>query len=385
MTQNIAEFEKCANCGACFNICPADAIKIDETGLFYQPVVDESKCIHCHACVKACPIENPNDSYAPIAAWWGRHSLESVVRESSSGGVFTAIAEYVLSNDGIVFGACFDDDCRTVRIQSSQDVSIDQLRRSKYVESLTGDAFRKVKEALHQGKMVMFCGTPCQVAGLKHYLNGQDEMLITCDFACGGLSSHALFQRHIAALEKRYGAAAQNVNFRPKTYGWSCHAIRIDFANHKQYVSPAMLDDYLVGFLRKNVNTRDYCYQCRFAKHHESDLILADFWKFNTLINLPNDEKGWSLVLANTAKGKAILSEIQGALDMKELPLSDASYNMKAREYSEERMLLRQAYLKACQDKGLKKAARLIGYPKGIRLFRDRLRYHWKGRKYRIK
>ena len=385
MKSNIAELKKCANCGACVNICPVNAITVDKTGLFYQPIVDEDKCIHCHACVNVCPIENPDDTYTPVAAWWGRHRQDDILRHSSSGGVFTAIAEYVLAHQGIVFGACFDEDCQTVRIRSSQEVSLDDLRRSKYVESLTGDTFRQVKGALRQKQMVLFCGTPCQIAGLKHYLGGPDENLITCDFACGGLSSHGLYQTHLTSLEKKYGAIAKNVNFRPKVLGWSCYAIKIEFANHKTYIKPALLDPYMAGFLRKNVNTREYCYECRFAEHHEADLTLADFWKYSALINRPNDEKGWSLILSNTAEGTQLMEKIRDSFDMQELSLPEASYNIQPRQPSERRMLLRKEYLEACRSKGLKPAARLIGYPRGIRLLREKFRYYRKGRKYKVK
>ena len=278
-----------------------------------------------------------------------------------------------------MFGAAFDDGCRSVSIKSTDEVSLSELKRSKYVESLVGDAFAKVKQALLENRWVLYSGTPCQIAGLKRYLGKNHERLITCDFTCGGLPSHALYEAHLQHLEEKYGAEVESVNFRPKTHGWSIHALRIDFKNQKKYVMPAVLDPFFCGFIRKHVNTRTACYTCRFEKYHESDIILADFWKYHAVIGDKHDNSGISLVLINTEKGERLITEIAPLCELHDIDLETASYNIRERTYSDDYMKLRERYLLECEAGGLQQAAYLIGFPKGVRLLLERLKFFVKG------
>lgn len=379
MKQTVADFHDCANCGACLNVCPVNAVCVGSEDLFYKITVDEEKCIGCGKCVKVCPVNTPKEQTEALKAWYGRSRDRDTVRSSSSGGLFSVLAEHIIADGGIVFGACFDEDCRTVRIRNSDEVSMDELRRSKYVESLAGDSFKEVKSQLDAGRKVLFCATPCQIAGLKQYLGGEREGLITCDFACGGVPSHVLYQGYVRSLEEKYRSPVKAVNFRPKTYGWSIHGIRVDFENGRRYTMPSLLDPFFCGFTLKHVNTRDYCYTCRFAEQHAADISLADFWRYDTLVGGKNDEKGLSLILANTQKGCDIIAAVSDRCALTEMNVGDASYNVKMRVYSKEYMQTREKYLGVCRTHGLEKAAEVIGRPAGAKFAIEKFKCTVKG------
>lgn len=385
MSNSIAALKKCANCGACLNICPVKAISVNSENLFYTPAVDAEKCINCGKCVSICPVENLPEAKLPQKALWGSNRNGDIVAKSSSGGIFAALADRVISCGGVVFGAAFNDNCSEIYIKSSDEVPIDALLRSKYAESLVGDSFQRAKAELEKGREVLFCGTPCQIAGLHKYLGRDYDGLLSCDFACGGLSSHALYQKHLKDLAEKYGSGVKNVNFRPKVYGWNIHAIRVDLENGKKYISPAVTDPYFCGFILKHVNTRDYCYNCDFAENHSSDISLADFWKVNQLAGKVKHGRGLSLVLANTEKGISALSRINNVCPLQEIDVEKASYNLKRRTYSESYMATRAKYLKVCEEKGLSQAAEVIGGYKGYKKFVFKTKCRLKGLLYRFK
>ena len=264
---NISIFDKCSNCGACLNVCPTRAIYINSDGLFYEPKVRESECVGCGKCINVCPVNNNSVGLGVISATWGYHKDKEIVEKSSSGGVFFALANSILSNGGVVFAAGFDKDSRTVKIYCTDEIPLEKLLRSKYTESLVGDSFKKAKEYLDKGKKVLFCATPCQISGLKKYLGHDYDDLYTCDFACGGLSSHRLYNKYLDFLEGKYKSKVSKVNFRPKIYGWNIHAIKVDFENGQKYTMPAIVDPYFSGFIAKHVNTREYCYFGRFLEN----------------------------------------------------------------------------------------------------------------------
>ena len=156
MLNNISDFSKCANCGACMNICPKDAISLDKTGCFYVYTVDQEKCVSCGACVKVCPLNSPIRHLNLKNAYGGWHKDPEVVKTSSSGGAFSTIANYVLSRGGVVFGAAYTDGCKEVICRSTEETSLDNIKRSKYVETTVRYAFREIKKKLEEGRYVLF-------------------------------------------------------------------------------------------------------------------------------------------------------------------------------------------------------------------------------------
>ena len=217
---NISEFQKCSNCGACYNVCPKEAIFVQEDGLFYLPTVDTDRCVQCSLCVKVCPVNQDFEGNSPLEAYAGWSKDDRVVLNSSSGGVFYELAQIVLAKEGVVFAAAYTEDHKAVCFTSSDETPLRYMMKSKYVESLVGFSFKHIKAELEANRSVLFCGTPCQVAGLQHFLGKEYDNLLTCDFACGGLPSHRIYREYLHALENKYYSAVQNVDFRPKTHGW---------------------------------------------------------------------------------------------------------------------------------------------------------------------
>lgn len=351
---NIAEFNRCANCGACVNICPCDAITVEADGLFYAPKVDTSVCVDCSRCVQVCPVNQVFEGKKPMSAFAGWHKEKQIVLASSSGGVFYGLAQSVISKGGVVFSAVYSDDCKTIRFASSDDVPLESMMKSKYVESLVGLSFRRIRGALEAGRKVLFCGTPCQCAGLDRFLGREYDSLLICDFVCGGLPSHKIYQAYLNDLEDKYSSAVQSVDFRPKTYGWKRYALRIRFANGKERIRLGTEDPYLSSFLHGKYTVRDYCLDCKFPVCHASDLTIADFWLHEKLSDL-RQKNGISLILCNTTKGKRALDSICGQYELTELDVEAASYNNHV-QVSEKRKQNHDAFLECYHHNGLEAA-----------------------------
>ncbi len=349
---NITHPPGCTACGVCVCACPVDAITMDASGLFYRPVVDEEKCIGCGLCQQICPVETPIPSGTPLAAWGGRNRDPSVVKASSSGGGFSALAKEVLSRGGVVYGACYSDDCKSVTIRGTDAVPLSALRKSKYVESATGDSYRRVKDALGAGKPVLYCAAPCQIAGLLAYLGGSPEGLYTCDFSCGGMPSHGLYRAYLQSLEERYGSPVTAVDFRPKTLGWEDHAIQVAFANDRVYHSPAQLDPYFNVFIMKHYTVRECCLDCPFAARHTADIVMADFWWYRKCSGITDPGGGLSLMIANSPKGKQLLSSMEEDFIWEELEITKACYNLREKTSTQDLRQKRQQFLEACVQKG---------------------------------
>lgn len=349
---NILDFSKCSNCGACYNICPVSAISVKSDEMFYSLSVDAEKCVNCGVCKEVCPVNNPEPKQNLVSAYMGYNRDENIVKNSSSGGAFAAIAEYVLENGGKVFAAAFSDDFRAVEFKSTDEISLEKLMRSKYVESCVGNSFQKIKKLLDDGVTVLFCGAPCQVAGLKRFLKKDYEKLITCDFSCEGMASHKTYNEYLENMEKKLKAPVSDVNFRAKLYGWSRHSIKITAENGKTYKNFAMADPYFYSFIGAAINLRDYCIECEFPENHYADIILADFWAYKRLSKVKNDDTGLSLVISNSEKGEEILQAIADRVTFTKLDLEKASYNMKNKSHGDDFIKKRETFIKNCETDG---------------------------------
>ncbi|MBQ3134214.1 MAG: Coenzyme F420 hydrogenase/dehydrogenase, beta subunit C-terminal domain [Oscillospiraceae bacterium] len=370
---NIGVFQRCSNCGACYNLCPVNAISVKEDELFYRPIVDTEKCLNCGRCQTVCPVNAPQYKQKPVRAYAAIHDDERIVRSSSSGGVFRALADRTLEAGGIVYGAAYADGVQKVVMTSSEQVPLDQLQKSKYVESLVGLSFRDVKEQLEGGKSVLYCGAPCQIAGLKRFLGKEYDKLLTCDFSCGGMPSHKMYRQWLDWLAAKLKAPVAGVDFRPKTFGWRSHAVNVRGENGRTYVRLRGEDAYFYCFVEKHISVRDYCLECEFANNHYADIILADFWKHRSISKVANGDKGISLLIANSEKGERAVSAIAGQVALTTLDLESATYNLREKQIKEGFKEARSAFLEDCRSKGFILAA-------GPR------KYNWKFRlKYRIK
>lgn len=364
--KNISEYIQCANCGACYNLCPVEAIRVDEEGLFYQVKVSENKCINCGKCAEICPVNKPEPRQRVLSVYYGTNLSEKTLKGSSSGGAFSAIADWILEENGLVYAACYSENRKSVVFQSTDQATMDELRRSKYVESLVGFCFREIKTQLDTGRKVLFCGTPCETAGLIRYLGKQYTNLYSCDFKCGGLASHKIYQCYLQELEQRYGAEVIQVNFRPKTLGWESYAVKVTFSNGRVYHKPAELDPYYAAFLKKHYSVRDCCLSCPFEDNHYADVTLADFWNYRSTIGTKRNTKGLSLVIVNSKKGQEMVEAASKWFQGRELLQENAVCHMGQKRYLREFMDRRQLFLECFQKEGLKSAAKYLSIPTGL-------------------
>jgi len=319
---NITKKEECAGCYACVNICPANCIimEIDNEGFWY-PVVEVDKCTNCNLCDKVCPIINkPTVKNEPLA-YSCFNKNEEIRLKSSSGGIFTLIAEEIIAEGGVVFGARFDNDFKVIHdfVDNLEDLSL--FVGSKYVQSKIGETYKTAKNYLKQGRKVLFSGTPCQIAGLKSFLMKDYNNLLTIDLFCHGVPSPKVWEKYVTHMENNAGSKMVSVSFRSKAKGWKLFSMSASFENGFKYSEPLNKDLFLVSFL-KNLSLRPSCYDCRFKGiNRTSDITLADFWGVENILTDMDDDRGTSLILINTSKGHEMFQKIKSKIMFKEVEL----------------------------------------------------------------
>ena len=306
----LASPETCTGCAACLNACTHSAITMttDAEG-FLTPNVDNSKCVECKLCEKACPVISPLQDKGfmnprAYAVW-----SEPDRKVSSSGGAFSAFARYVLQQGGVVFGTAFDEElhCKHIEIQDIDGLA--PLRGSKYVQSEIGDTFAQVRNHLRADRKVLFCGTPCQVAGLKNFLRKPYPNLLTLDLICHGVPSDAVFQGYLKKISNRFAADVEGYEFRDRD-GWGkAPSVSVCGKFRRIYGVDAL---YMESFNASAI-FRKCCYQCPYSSiPRVGDCTLGDFWGIGRYGNpFKHDTmKGVSLVLANTEQGKAAIHQL---------------------------------------------------------------------------
>lgn len=324
----------CCGCSACANICPQKCITMEaDVAGFLYPVVDKEKCVACDLCHKSCPIVNAKSSSDKIPeAYWAINNDENIQMNSSSGGIFTLIAEEILSLGGVVFGAEMSEDCRLVRHASVESISeLDKLRRSKYVQSEIGDTYNLVKRYLLEERKVLFCGTPCQIEGLRSFLGKDYNNLLCVDFICHGVPSPRVWRKYVDYVEDKINSRVKQVNFRSKIYGWHSYSMALLFDNKAEYIKRLDKDLYMKAFL-SDVCLRNSCYNCKFKKiNHSSDITLADLWGAEKIIPEIDDDKGISFVMIHSEKGVKTFEKLNDKMKSQPLDINEAiTYNPAA-------------------------------------------------------
>lgn len=330
------------DCCGCYNICPKECITMesDNEGFWY-PKIDKNKCINCNLCKKVCPIINkPNSFLYEKKSYAVFNKNEKIRLESSSGGIFSLLAEYVINNYGSVYGAVFDEDfnVKHIKITSLQDIEL--LRGSKYVQSRINDIFKSIKFDLKNNKMVLFTGTPCQVAGLQSFLQKKYNNLILIDIVCHGVPSPLVWQQYIDELKQNYKQDIKSIYFRDKSTGWKTYSVKFLF-DKDEYKNIGFKDIYMKGFLN-DIYLRPSCYNCNFKGiERVSDITVADFWGIENILPKMDDDKGTSLIVIHSEKGKQLFDELSEKMILNEVNLNEAiKYNssmIKSVKYNEKR------------------------------------------------
>ena len=304
--------QSCCGCSACVQRCPKHCISFQEdTEGFLYPHVDASKCIDCGLCERVCPmLHQPVAERKPLAVYAAKNKNEGVRLASSSGGVFTALAEEIIREGGVVFGACFSADWEVVHDYTETVDGLARFRGSKYVQSRMGDSYMQTEAFLKAGRKVLFSGTPCQVAGLKAFLAKDYDNLYCCDFICHGVPSALMLEKYLQWLQQHTGRI-NHINFRDKRKGWYDSLRVVTKDDGKQKILRGDEDAYWVGFNNHDNNLQLSCYNCHYlGLNRNSDITIADFWgigKDKPFGYKDDIEKGVSMVMANNQKGQNLI------------------------------------------------------------------------------
>ena len=272
---------------------------------------------------------------------------EDIRLKSSSGGMITILAEHVLDRSGAVYGVTMSDDCYSAEfIRVTDRNGLEKIRGSKYIQAKVGNTFRRVKEDLESGRMVLFTGTGCQVNGLKAYLGKAYEKLYCVDIICHGAPSPELWQRYVKFREEEYASKVTYVSFRCKDdKDWNAFNMKEIDANDKVVHISRHVDPYFSLFV-SNLSLRPSCYECLAKRLKQSDLTVADFWGIDNVAPEMNDNKGISLVIVRSEKGKELFADISERLTIKRVSYEDGVRDNKAEYQPYPKPLKRDSFFK---------------------------------------
>ena len=317
---SLVSHDVCCGCGTCSNVCPRSCISMvcDAEGFAY-PSVDEQKCIECGACLKKCPVEKEGASGGtPISSVVLQDKDGESLENSTSGGAFACIARYVLKLGGVVFGAAYDGSLNVSHIAIERLEDLRLLQGSKYVSSDLRDSYNKVKTLLKSGRLVLFSGTPCQVAGLKNFLHKDYPNLYTLDFLCHGVPSPKTFSKNIREWEKKEQDKIVSYHFRDKLKSWNLFNTRITFRKGRIMTAFSKLQYRYFQLFLFNFGLQEACYHCQYTKRETvSDITMADYWKECAQLSpkkIPYDDKGLSLAIINSQNGANLFRELSSSV-----------------------------------------------------------------------
>lgn len=335
----IKDNRKCCGCTACASICPKHCItmKEDKEGFLY-PVTDIDACINCNACNKVCPVlkmrGQNRSSYTPATkAYASAVADEATLLNSSSGGLFTAIATTIINDGGVVYGAAWTNG-EIHHIAVEKEAELARIRGSKYVQSALDSSFVEVRDFLNDGRKVLFSGTPCQIAGLRSFLRKDYNNLLSVEVACHGAPSPKVLRKYMQVLREQYGDEVQ-LDFRSKPVGWQQYKVTAYTGNKHYFYEDQKENLFMKGFLRE-LYSRPICHECPFkAGASGADITLADFWGVEKILPEFPSYNGVSLVLTHTMKAERIFHGLQSVI-VKEVELEKAVRLNGALLHSEE-------------------------------------------------
>lgn len=392
---NIVNKKDCCGCNACVQRCPKQCITMnaDNEGFLY-PVIDSTTCVDCGLCEKACPIINQTEPQRPLKVYAAYNKNEYIRMQSSSGGIFTLLAEETIKRDGVVFGVKFNKDWMPEFGYTETIEGIEPFRGSKYVQAIVGNAYKQAEEFLKARREVLFCGTPCQIAGLKRYLRKEYDKLVTVDIICHGVPSPKVWNMYLKetcskllktspdgkntggfANGETYKSCIEAISFRSKITGWKKYSflLKLNFSNYdgkNTGVFAETLDKntFMRAFL-SDIILRPSCYNCptKQGKSH-SDITIADFWGINNIDPSFDDNKGCGLIFVNTTKGDKAYSNL--SLIAKEKTFEEGIKYNSAYSKSSSPHPKREIFFKMIEKKDMHNAVyKLLNQPLHKRIF----------------
>lgn len=361
---NICDKTTCYGCTACYSACPQNAIsmRFDSEGFKY-PVIDTNKCIECCLCEKVCPQIGLDEQIKRKTEWaYCLYNNDPVkLINSSSGGIFCELSQYIIENGGVVYGAVYDNKWTVYHERATVLSQLQKFRGSKYVQSDLRDIFKSVVTDLKSNKLVLFSGTPCQVVGLKKFLHKDYTNLITCDLICHGVPSPLVFKDYISLIQKKRKNMVTYINMKDKTEGWGKQSLRIYYEDNTSEQGTSLSYLWNKVFF-SNLALRPSCYTCKFVDYNRcSDFTIGDYWNINKFHPEFYNKDGVSLILIQTNKGLDIFNAIKEHLTYR--PLMYGEYPQESLEQPVEMPLLRDYYWKDLYQRGFAFVARkYFGY-----------------------
>lgn len=324
MRINITNPKDCCGCTACENMCTHNAITMnpDQLGFLY-PCIDIDKCVDCGLCATVCQFKdnyNRWDNYLTPNVFAARNKNFDILSKSQSGAAFKTFSDYCLEQTYILYGAILDDELHVKHYRATTYEGRDKMLYSKYVQSDMRGIFKNVKDDLKNGKKVLFTGTPCQISGLKSFIGRQHQQnLLTIDLVCHGVPSPAVWESYIEWIKKKFGRQIEEIRFRDKRYGWNTHFETFKLTNGKFLKRTTFRDLFYKHFI-----VRECCSNCHFTNlKRVGDISIGDYWGWFNISDMFNDNKGVSLILINSERGKKLLEHCASQLDIVESNTTD--------------------------------------------------------------
>lgn len=306
MTMKLLKKKNCSGCGACYDVCPMQAIKMkrDYEGFLY-PHIAKNLCIECGKCQTVCPMEDmkcviSDNQYLGAKTIWDNERTTS-----SSGGIFPILAQYILKKDGIVYGAAFQKNFVLKHQGIEDEEGLQLLKETKYVQSDMRGIYKEICREIEKGRTVLFSGTPCQCEALRKFLGIIPENLLLVSLVCYGVPSPRIWEKYVHTLEKEHQGKLKRFSFRDKRDGDCGHTVSYSIEN-QEYISKLNDNPYLKLYFR-NYIIRPACFQCPFTTvHREFDFTIGDFWGIERVNPDFEDGMGTSIVIAHSEKAKHI-------------------------------------------------------------------------------
>jgi hypothetical protein len=349
--------EACTGCTACKHICPTAAIAMRENDEgFLYPEVDENLCIHCGRCVRVCPQNHKPPYREPRGVYAVKHKEQMVRVQSTSGGMFTALSDWILQRGGVVYGAAFDEAFSVSHIMAETALERNRMRGSKYVQSALGEVFAQIKKNLAEDRYVLFTGTPCQVDGLRSFIGKPNNKLFLVDIVCYGTPSPLLFREYIHFIKEDYQTDIRWYTFRNKKASWRTGKSHVELVNNKT-VSKEKTEIFDRLFWSGNI-IRTSCYTCPYTKPIRiSDITIGDCWGVEKMLPAIEDAYGVSLCLVNTEQGARIFEAISKMIEYYDIS-SSSNWQQPRMQSPTERPSSREQFWSDYHKKGFLYIAR---------------------------